>query len=595
VRFGRISLVLSACLVQPLAGQATDSLALARRVVAAASLAAKEYALGVVPTGGQITQPEEVDEAKLFIQQAQFDVPGLPAAARASTGRTLTRLSQLLEALAPPDTINRVTDSLVGSITDAAGGPRVLEPIPARPPSLDRGAVVFRERCAACHGESGRGDGPKARTLKGPPPANLTDRAVMGNKSLLDIFRRIAIGTPGTAMPEFAEDLPAEDRWAVAAYVQAMQYGGSATAAIFDAVRHQIDSALSKRSEQIAVDAYMTFEQVETSIRAKNPGLASELEGNFAWLRTRAVKADQAERNTIRERLLAGLERAERVVADRPSAASLFVNSFFLLIREGFEAILIVAALMTFLTKAGAPERRREVARGAWIAVGASVLTWVLVELLLQVTPGQREIIEGGTMLLAATVLFYVSYWLLSKIEAAKWTAFVHGKMRSALSSGSGAALSAVAFLAVYREGFETILFYKALFTSAGASTVSVLAGIAAGVVGLIAVYFLINQLGLRVAMKPFFAVTGAMLYYMAFVFAGKGIAELQEARLIPLTVIEGAPRIPVLGIYPTLESLLLQGLLLALALAAAVWAMRPKVKASPAEGGGGGDLLRSQ
>jgi len=591
VRFGSISLILSACLAQPLAGQATDSLALARRVVAAASLAAKEYALGVVPAGGQITQPEEVDEAKLFIQQAQFDVPGLPAAARASTGATLARIARLLDALAPPETINRVTDSLVASITAAAGGPRVIEPLPARPPSVERGAVVFHERCAACHGESGRGDGPKAKTLKGPPPANLADRRVMGDMSLLDIFRRIAIGTPGTAMPEFAEDLSAEDRWAVAAYVQAMQYGGSATAAIFAAVRRQIDSALSKRSEQIAVDAYMTFEQVETSIRAKNPGLASELEGNFAWLRTRAVKADEAERHTIRERLLAGLERAERVVADRPSAASLFVSSFFLLIREGFEAILIVAALMTFLAKAGAPERRRDVARGAWIAVGASVLTWVLVELLLQVTPGQREMIEGGTMLLAAAVLFYVSYWLLSKIEAAKWTAFVHGKMRSALSSGSGAALSAVAFLAVYREGFETILFYKALFTSAGSSGVSVVAGIAAGAVGLVAVYFLINQLGLRVAMKPFFAITGVMLYYMAFVFAGKGIAELQGAQLMPLTVIEGAPRIPVLGIYPTLESLVVQGLLLVLAVVAAVWAMRPKVKASRAEG----DLLRSQ
>src|SRR3989475_6599500 len=516
VRFGSISLVLSACLAQPLAGQATDSLALARRVVAAASLAAKEYALGVSPAGGQIVQPEEVDEAKLFIQQAQFDVRGLPAAARASTGRTLTRLSQLLEALAPPDTINRVPDSLVGSITAAAGGPRVLEPIPARPPSLDRGAVVFRERCAACHGESGRGDGPKAKTLKGPPPANLTDRAVMGNKSLLDIFRRIAIGTPGPAMPEFAEDLPTEDRWAVAAYVQAMQYGGSANAALFAAVRHQIDSALARRSDKIAVDAYMTFEQVETAIRAKNPGLASELEGNFAWLRTRVPKADDAERHTIRERLLAGLERAERVVADRPSGMSLFVASFFLLVREGFEAILIVAALMTFLAKAGASERRREVARGAWAAVGASVLTWVLVELLLQVTPGQRELIEGITMLLAGAGLFYVSYWLLSKIESAKWTAFVRGKMQSALSSGSGLALSAVAFLAVYREGFETILFYKALFTSAGASGVSVVAGIAAGAVGLVAIYLPVNQLGLRVGMKPVFAVTGVMLYLMA-------------------------------------------------------------------------------
>jgi len=559
-------------------------------VVAAASLAAKEYGLGVVPAGGQITQPEEVEEAKLFIQQAQFDVAGLPAAARAGTQRTLARLVQMLDSVAPPDAVSRVTDSLVARITAAAGGPKVVEPLPVNPPSLARGAVVFHERCVACHGETGRGDGPKAKSLKGPPPANLADHGLMGDKSLLDIYRRIAVGTPGTAMPEFAEDLPAEDRWAVASYVAALQYGGSATAAVFAAVRHQIDSALAKRSDKIAVDAYMTFEQVETSIRAKNPGLASELEGNFAWLRTRAVKADQAERNTIRERLLAGLERAERVVADRPSGMNLFVASFFLLLREGFEAILIVAALMTFLAKAGAPERRREVARGAWLAVAASLLTWVLVELLLQVTTGGREMIEGGTMLLAAAVLFYVSYWLLSKIEAAKWTAFVRGKMQSALSSGSGVALSAVAFLAVYREGFETILFYKALFTSAGSSGVPVVAGIAVGAVGLVAVYLLINQLGLRVAMKPFFAVTGVMLYYMAFVFAGKGIAELQEAQVIPLTVIEGAPRIPVLGIYPTVESLIVQGLLIVLAIVAAVWAMRPKPSGAPSQG----DLLRS-
>jgi len=590
VRFASVSCVLAACLAQPLAGQAADSLALSRRVVAAASLAAKEYGLGVVPAGGQITQPEEVEEAKLFIQQAQFDVAGLPAAARAGTQRTLARLVQMLDSVAPPDAVSRVTDSLVARITAAAGGPKVVEPLPVNPPSLARGAVVFHERCVACHGETGRGDGPKAKSLKGPPPANLADHGLMGDKSLLDIYRRIAVGTPGTAMPEFAEDLPAEDRWAVASYVAALQYGGSATAAVFAAVRHQIDSALAKRSDKIAVDAYMTFEQVETSIRAKNPGLASELEGNFAWLRTRAVKADQAERNTIRERLLAGLERAERVVADRPSGMNLFVASFFLLLREGFEAILIVAALMTFLAKAGAPERRREVARGAWLAVAASLLTWVLVELLLQVTTGGREMIEGGTMLLAAAVLFYVSYWLLSKIEAAKWTAFVRGKMQSALSSGSGVALSAVAFLAVYREGFETILFYKALFTSAGSSGVPVVAGIAVGAVGLVAVYLLINQLGLRVAMKPFFAVTGVMLYYMAFVFAGKGIAELQEAQVIPLTVIEGAPRIPVLGIYPTVESLIVQGLLIVLAIVAAVWAMRPKPSGAPSQG----DLLRS-
>src|SRR5439155_8436371 len=154
----------------------------------------------------------------------------------------------------------------------------------------------------------------------------------------------------------------------------------------------------------------------------------------------------------------------------------------------GFEAILIVAALMTFLARAGAMERRRDVAKGAWLAVAASVVTAAVIEMLFQITPGQRDALEGATMLVATAVLFYVSYWLLSKIEVAKWNAFVKGRMEDALSTGSSFALGSVAFLAVYREGFETILFYKALLTSAGSAqggggTVAVAAGVSAGAV----------------------------------------------------------------------------------------------------------------
>src|SRR5205814_8839115 len=121
------------------------------------------------------------------------------------------------------------------------------------------------------------------------------------------------------------------------------------------------------------------------------------------------------------------------------------------------------AARVAVLAQGDAVGRRRHVAEGAWAAVAASVVTAAVVELLFEITPGQREALEGVTMLLATAVLFYVSYWLLSKIEVAKWNAFVKGRMEEALSSGSGFALASVAFLAVYREGFETILFYKAL------------------------------------------------------------------------------------------------------------------------------------
>ena len=176
-------------------------------------------------------------------------------------------------------------------------------------------------------------------------------------------------------------------------------------------------------------------------------------------------------------------------------------------------------------------------------------------------------------MLVAVAVLFYVSYWVLSKIEADRWNAFLRSKMQGALSSESGLALASVAFLAVYREGVETILFYKALLSSAGSGEVgAVVAGIALGAAVLLGLYVAINRYGMRLPMKPFFAITGALLYYMAFVFAGQGMKDLQEAGIVGLTVLEGWPRWPQFGIYPTVQSLALQGLLIVLLVAGLAW-----------------------
>jgi high-affinity iron transporter len=309
-------------------------------------------------------------------------------------------------------------------------------------------------------------------------------------------------------------------------------------------------------------------------VRAKNPALAAELETAFASLRTRAAGgARPAELDALRRQLEGGLENAERTLGDRLSPLNLFVQSFIIMLREGLEAILIVGALMTFLTRMGAGRRKRDIHIGVGAAVGASLLTAVALETVFVLSPAHREALEGGTMVLATGVLFYVSYWLLSKMEVVKWNHFVKSKVKDALDSGSALALASAAFLAVYREGFETVLFYKALFVAgAGGGTMSVLAGIAVGAVVLVAVYVAINRFGVRLPLKPFFAFTSAFLYYMAFVFAGKGIAELQEGGLVGTTILPWAPRIPPLGIYPTAESLGAQGLLVLLAIVALVW-----------------------
>jgi high-affinity iron transporter len=579
-----LSLTFLFWLVSSLCGQATDSLSAARRIAAATALAAKEYAMGVAPGGGRILQPEEVAEAKLFVEQARFDLPLLPQNLHPYADSAVARLLAMFDRLASEGQVLGLVDSLGSRIAAAVGGPVI--PAPSVPPSLARGAEVYRVQCAFCHGDAGRGDGPKARGLTGPPPPNLADRTTMGSLSPVEIYRRITYGVAGTAMPEFEPTLSEDDRWAVTAWVATLPYGGSPSGAVFATVRRQLDSAVAARSDRIALDAYLTFEQVETDVRAKDAGLAARLEGEFSRLRQLAATGADAETlQRIERGLLADLEHAERLVTDKQSGASLLLSSFLLLVREGFEAILIIAALMTFLTRAGAPERRRDVARGAWAAVGASVLTAAIFELVVESSAGQREAFEGFTMLAATLVLFYVSYWLLSKIEADKWNAFLKNKMQAALTSGSALALASVAFLAVYREGMETFLFYKALLVSGGVGGAgAVVGGVVLGAVALVGVYVVIMRLGLRIAMKPFFAVTGALLYYMAFVFAGKGIAELQEGRIVGTTVIPSLAwlRVPVLGIYPTVQSLVAQGVLVVCAIVAVFTTLRSKPVIAP-------------
>ncbi len=612
--------------------QASDSVPdvapVVRRVAATAQLASQEYRVGIV--NGRVVSQAELDEARLFLQESRRSAALLPAKFRLSTISDIDSLIALVTAAGSPDSVDARVKRLTTSLSTALGVP--LDQVPPEAPSLARGAQVFRTNCASCHGELGRGDGPMAKGME-PKPADLSAAAELSDQSPLDYYRRVSIGVVGTAMPAFETRLSPEDRWAVALYasvlrlpsdsgsvppalqsfgstgrmsdsqllaalgerndgsnglarvaaVRQFRADGSAAAdtRIFTQVRAQIESvyALARTGDTSAssraFDAYMTFEQVERPVRAKNPGLAADLEAGFASLRTRvAGGATGAELDRIRRQLDADLENAERTLADQPSALNLFIQSFVILLREGFEAILLVGALMTFLAKMGAAHRKRDIHIGVGAAAVASLLTAFALETIFHLTSAKREALEGLTMALATVVLFYVSYWLLSKMEVAKWNHFVKSKVQDALTSGSGLALASAAFLAVYREGFETVLFYKALFVTGGspAATMPILAGILLGSLVMVVVYLAINRFGLRLPLKPFFGVTSGFLYYMAFVFAGKAVAELQEGGMISTTIVLGAPRVPALGIYPTVESLLAQGLLIALLILALAW-----------------------
>jgi high-affinity iron transporter len=622
----RPGLVASALLlgVAGVAG-AQEPAATARRVAGTALLAAQEYRLGV--EGGRIIAAPEVEEAKLFLEEARRTAGRLPAPVGAETVAGLDSIAALVGRTGDPDIVSRDVARLLERISTGLGV--TLDEIPSDPPPLARGREIYQAACASCHGSTGAGDGPAGRGLE-PKPANLADAAGLRGSSPLDFYRRVTIGVAGTAMLPYESAYSPEDRWAVALYasvlrlprpagavpeplrnfgasarmsdaeilaalgpaatdaslaaVRTHQPAGSSRVAVADAfstIRRRVDSAFdlavagrSDEARSMALDAYIAFEQVERELRVKNSGLTMSLEESFSALRTRAgTGASPQQLREVRQRLARELERAERTVGDRLSAGGLFAQAFVILLREGLEAILVIGALMAFLVKSGNAHRRRDIHLGVGAALLLSILTGIALETLFAISPARQEILEGAVMLAATLTLFYVSYWLLSKIEVAKWNRFVKGKVQEALGTGSVFALASVAFLAVYREGFETVLFFKALTVSGGGTGLGpIVLGVAAGGVVLAAVYVAVNRFGVRLPLKPLFGVTSALLYYMAVVFAGQGVAELQEGGAMSLTPIAWAPRIPTLGIYPTVESLLAQGVLVVLALVAVLW-----------------------
>ena len=605
--------------------QHPDPTVVVRRIASTVQLAAQEYGLGV--SNGKVVLAAEVEEARLFLTEAGRSAGMLPDSVRRVAQADIDRILAMVKGVAPAESVTAAAHAFVAGL-----GNRfqiVLDDIPPQIPALARGASVYQVQCARCHGQLGRGDGPDGAGLD-PAPANLTLAAALRDASPLDFYRRVTVGVAGTGMPAYEQALSTDDRWAVALYAstlrlpvaegkvpaaltpfpttarlsdgQIMQSLGpdatlgqvaavraaqatavadaSRAAAVFDSVRRTVANAAGfaargehEAARQAAFDAYLVFEQVERDVRAKDPRLAGEAEAAFAALRESALTGGPAW-ESARRSLDAVLERAERVVSDRLSPFNLFLQSLIILLREGLEAILVIGALMAFLVKTGAGQRRRDIHIGVGAAVGASLFTAFVIETVFRLSTARQELLEGITMGAAAVMLFYVSYWLLTKVEVARWNAFVKGKVQDAVSSGSALALATVAFLAVYREGFETVLFYKALWLSGGGmeAVVSILGGALIAALVLVIIYIAVNRFGVRLPLRPLFATTSAFLYYMAFVFAGKAVAELQEGGLVGTTVVSGAPRLPALGIYPTVETLLAQGLLVVLALVALIY-----------------------
>ncbi len=322
-------------------------------------------------------------------------------------------------------------------------------------------------------------------------------------------------------------------------------------------------------ASDLAFDAYVAFEPLESQVRTRDPGLVALLESQFADFRGAVAARDITGATSARARIASGLPPLVDLASRPATGWGAFLESLLIIVREGFEAILILGAVIAFLVRTGNQARVREVWFGAGAGLLASVALAVVLRTALANAPASREVIEGATMLLAVGVLFSVSYWLLTKVEVAKWKAFITAQVGAALTSSRATALAVVAFLAVFREGAETALFYQALLARGPQVVPPVLGGFAVGALLLVVVWIGIQRFGLRLPLRAFFGTTSAMLYALAFIFMGKGLRELQEGSALSITPLEHGPYVGWLGIFPSVETLLGQGVLVALALVA--------------------------
>lgn len=333
------------------------------------------------------------------------------------------------------------------------------------------------------------------------------------------------------------------------------------TAAIKLYAEGQISNAVSDASD-IYFDEYEAS-GMENVIGAKDVRLKTDTEASFSKIVSLMQnKADINDIKATQDKLLSQLE-ASLELTKTSSGWDLFLYALIIILREGFEALIIVAAVIAYLIKTGNSNRLNIVYSSLSVAVILSIATAFGIKAIFgtQMAGQSREILEGAVMLIAVALLFYVGFWLLSNAGAKKWSQYIQGKIQGSLSSGDSKTLWWTVFLAVYREGAETVLFYVALLADAKSSSAlsMVASGFAVGLVALVVVYYVIKILSLKIAIKPFFLITSAIIFYMSIVFTGKGVMELVEGKVFVPKIIEGFPTISWLGIYPYYESLIPQ------------------------------------
>jgi high-affinity iron transporter len=576
---------------------------------------------------GRIVSESEYAEQVEFAATVATKITALPSKpGQEALQASVKRLQQAIADKVEPDRVAEIAHGLAAELLQ-------VYPVPLAPdhvPDLARGAALYQQQCASCHGASGDGRGPAAAALPVPPIA-FTELERARQRSPFALYQVITQGLDGTPMASFGT-LPTDDRWALAFYAgqfafndhqveQGEQLWASdpslhrrfpdlkalagltpaaleaqmapdqadaviaylrrhpevlapqpSTAGTLLLVRERLAGSLAayragdrRHAGELALSAYLDgFEPVEPVLGTRDAALLAKIEGAMGEYRAAIQHGEGVDALADKAKALDGLfDEAEATLApDRASRLSTFVGAATILLREGLEALLIVVAMLAFLRKAERLEVVPYVHAG-WVgALLAGALTWGVATWLIEISGASRELTEGFGSVFAAIVLLSVGIWMHGKAQAGQWQRYIREKMAKALSGRSAWLLGALAFIVVYREVFETILFYAALWTQGNGG--AMLAGAACAVVALALIAWAMLRYSRTLPIGKFFTYSAWLMAVLTVVLAGKGIAALQEAGVVGITPIAALPRIALLGVFPTSQTVMAQALALA-------------------------------
>ena len=353
-----------------------------------------------------------------------------------------------------------------------------------------------------------------------------------------------------------------------------------------------IKSGHAKQALTTAQDGYLSqFELVEIPLRIADNTLTIDTESKFAEIRQ--LIRDDAPVSEIRDQIIklrSMLDDAERTLTSAGVGAPLLIagQSFLILFREGFEVVLLLSVLLGYLEAAKSPKLIRPILGGVGLAAVATVLTVLLMPVLFSLVPIGREVLEAITALVAVAILFYVSFWLIARLEHKRWMEFVRARLWSAISIGSTASLVAVGFTAVYREGFETALFYQSLLSFGSGLTTAILVGVALALVALTGVAYVVFKLGRKLPVKTFMNTAVVLVMATSVALIGNAFYTLQAADVITFSRTSG-PNLPIFlaeatGIWPTMPSLVAQIVLVTVYVLGALYAfvLKPRLARAP-------------